>query len=283
MTQTPPTITELENTARHIRELIIDSLLKAGTGHTAGAMGMADVFTALYFAVMDHDPDNPTWDGRDYFILSNGHICPVLYATLATAGYFPEKKLDTLRKINSDLQGHPHKHTELGIENTSGPLGQGLSQAAGIATALKMDGKRNRVYCAMGDGEQQEGQNWEAYWYAGANRLNNLTVLIDRNNIQIEGNTEDVMPLHPFEEKLEAFNWEVIDINAHDMHDIISACEQARATQEQPTAIICNTIPGKGVEFMEDLPEWHGKPPNAAQAQEALEELRTLKGKIRYE
>ena len=271
---------EISYLATIIRKSIIKMLLEAGSGHTAGALGMADVFAALYFSVLKHNPKKPKWEDRDRLILSNGHTCPVLYATLAEAGYFPKSELKTLRKIGSKLQGHPHLNLNLGIENTSGPLGQGFSQAIGMALSFKLDDKSNRVYCVMGDGEQQEGQNWEAYMYAGSKRINNLTVLIDRNNIQIDGYTEDIMPLQPFKHKLETFRWNVLDIDGHNIEAVIDACNQAQATQEQPTAIICNTIPGKDVDFMENLPKWHGKPPNKKEAKTALNELKSLKGKI---
>ncbi len=270
---------EISKHAINIRENLIKMLLEAGSGHPAGALGMADVLAVLYFEVLKHDPSNPTWDERDRVVLSNGHICPGFYAALAEAGYFPKSELPTLRKINSQLQGHPHYNLKIGVENTSGPLGQGLSQAIGMATTFKLDQKPNRVYCLMSDGEQQEGQNWEAFMYAGDRRLNNLTVLIDRNNIQISGFTEDIMPLQPFKHKLEAFRWNVLDIDGHNIDSIIDACHQAQSTQEQPTAIICNTIPGKDVDFMENLPEWHGKPPNKKQAAEAIDELEELEEK----
>jgi len=267
---------KISNLAIEIRENLIKMLLEAGSGHPAGALGMADVLATLYFDVLKHDPSNPTWEERDRVVLSNGHICPGFYATLAEAGYFPKSELMSLRKIDSRLQGHPHYNLEIGIENTSGPLGQALSQAIGMATAFKLDQKPNRVYCLMSDGEQQEGQNWEAFMYAGDRRLNNLTVLIDRNNIQISGYTEDVMPLQPFKHKLEAFRWNVLDIDGHNIEAIIDACHQAQAIQEQPTAIICNTIPGKDVDFMENLPYWHGKPPSKKEAAEAIDELEEL-------
>jgi transketolase len=284
--QAPPaaqSLAELAQTALAIRKSIVSMLVTAGSGHSAGPLGMADVFTALYFNVLRHDPHHPDWEDRDRVILSNGHICPVLYATLAEAGYFPKEELASLRQINSKLQGHPQLGSLPGIENTSGPLGQGLSQAAGLATAFKMDNKRNRVYCLLSDGEHQEGQTWEAYLFAGARRLNNLTVLIDRNNIQIDGYTEDILPLQPFKTKLEAYRWNVLDIDGHNIEAIIDALNQAKATQEQPTVIICNTIPGKGVEFMEDNFEWHGKPPSAVEGETALRELRSLKGQIWWE
>lgn len=269
-------VQKISELATEIRENIIKMILEAGSGHPAGALGMSDVFAALYFSILNHDPKNPTWDERDRVVLSNGHICPALYATLAEAGYFPKSELLTLRKMNSVLQGHPHYNPKLGIENTSGPLGQGLSQAIGMATSFKLDKKPNRVYCLMSDGEQQEGQTWEAFLYAGAHRLNNLTVLIDRNNIQISGYTEDILPLQPFKNKIEAFRWNVLEIDGHNIESIIDACHQAQSTQEQPTAIICNTISGKDVGFMENLPEWHGKPPNEQEAKIAIKELETL-------
>lgn len=280
---TPRSLKDLTEAAYRIRESIITMLLEAGSGHSAGALGMADVFTALYGAILNHDPSNPDWSDRDRVVLSNGHICPVLYATLAEFGYFPREELRTLRKLDSRLQGHPHFGSLPGVENTSGPLGQGLSQAAGLALALQLDDKRRRVFCILSDGEQQEGQTWEAYLFAGNRRLDNLTVLIDRNNIQIDGETEDIMPLQPFKHKLEAFRWNVLDIDGHNIEAVIDACNQADATQEQPTAIICNTIPGKGVDFMENEYKWHGKPPNQEEAKDAIEHLRSLGGKIWWE
>jgi transketolase len=277
------TIPELQNLAITIRKHIIRMLLNAGSGHSAGSLGMTDVFTALYFNVLKHDPKNPRWEQRDRLLLSNGHICPVLYATLAEAGYFPESELKSLRQIDSRLQGHPTKNTFIGIETTSGPLGLGLSQAIGMATSFKLDQKGNRVYCLMSDGEHNEGQTWEAYLYAGARRLNNITVLIDRNNIQISGFTEDVMPLESLVDKIKSFRWSVIEVDGHNIEAIIDACNQANAIQQSPTAIICNTIPGKGVEFMENSPEWHGKPPDRKQAKNALEKLRSLRGRIWWE
>jgi len=278
--QTDLTLQDLAYRATQIRKAILHMLLKAGSGHTAGPLGMTDVFTALYFAIAKHNPKDPDWRDRDRILVSNGHICPVWYATLSAAGYFPESELATFRAINSRLQGHPHLGSLPGVENTGGPLGQGLSQAAGIAKAFKIDGSRQRVYVVTSDGEHQEGQTWEAYMFAGAHRLNNLTVLIDRNNIQIDGYTEDIMPLQPFKTKLEAFRWNVLDIDGHNLEAIIDACHQAQATQEQPTAIICNTIPGKGVEFMQDLPEWHGKVATKDETKSALQQLRTLEGNI---
>lgn len=275
-------IRELESKANDIRQDIIKMLVSAKSGHSAGPLGMADVFTALYFGgVLNFDSKNPTWDARDRFVLSCGHICPVWYATLAHAGYFPVSELSTLRKLGTRLHGHPHNEVLPGAENSSGPLGQGLSQAAAMAYAgLKMKKEPWRVYCVMSDGEQQEGQIWEAAMFAGKNRLRNLVGLIDRNNIQIDGYTEEIMPLEPFRSKWEAFGWHVLEIDGHNIQAIIDACNEAKAIYEKPTVIICHTIPGKGVDFMEYRYEWHGKPPNPEEAKKALEELRTLGGKI---
>ena len=272
---------ELDKIANEIRQDIIRMLLEAGSGHSAGPLGMADVFTALYFAVMNHDPKNPDWEERDRLILSNGHICPVRYAAMARAGYFPLEELKTLRKFGSRLQGHPERKKLPGVETTSGPLGSGLSQAAGMAYVAKYIDKKNwRVFCAMSDGEQEAGQTWEAAMFAGKNKLNNLTGIIDRNNIQIDGYVEDIMPLEPLRAKYEAFNWNVIEIGGHNIEEIIDACSQAKATQEKPTCIIAHTIPGKGVSFMENKFEWHGKPPKPEEAKTALRELRAIGVKI---
>ena len=274
-------IAQLEKKANEIRQDIIKMLVKAGSGHSAGPLGMADVFCALYFAVMNHDPKNPGWEERDRLILSNGHICPVRYAAMARVGYFPLEELKTLRKFGSRLQGHPERKKLAGVETTSGPLGSGLSQAAGIAYVGKYIDKKNwRVYCAMSDGEQEAGQTWEAAMFAGKNKLNNLTGIIDRNNIQIDGYVEDIMPLEPLRAKYEAFNWNVIEIDGHNIEEIIDACSQAKATQEKPTCIIAHTIPGKGVRFMENKFEWHGKPPKPEEAEIALRELKAIGAKI---
>ena len=277
------TIYDLERRAIAVRENIIMMLEEAGSGHSAGPLGLADIFTALYFSILHHDPKNPEMVDRDRLILSCGHTCPVRYATMAEAGYFPRKELLTLRKLDSRLQGHPHNHAMPGLETSSGPLGQGLSQAIGMALAAKMDGARWRTYAILSDGEHQEGQIWEAIMFAGSKRLNNLTAIIDRNNIQIDGPTELVMPLEPFADKYRAFNWHVIEVDGHNMQAIVDACNEAKAITESPTAIIAHTIPGKGVDFMEYDFHWHGKPPTPQQAKEALKQLRTLKGKIRSE
>lgn len=276
-------VKELQLKANDIREDIIKMLLEAKSGHSAGPLGMADVFASLYFNVLNHNPKDPTWLGRDRLLLSCGHICPVLYASLAEAGYFPKEELMTLRKIDSRLQGHPHNLALPGIENSSGPLGQGLSQAVGMALAAKIDHAQHRIYCITSDGEQDEGQIWEALMLAGKNRLHNLTVILDRNNIQIDGNTEDIMPLEPLRAKYEAFNFHVIEIDGHNYREIIDACNEAKAIFEKPTLIIAHTIPGKGVHFMEGDYKWHGNPPNKEQAKEALHDLRTLRGAIKSE
>jgi transketolase len=274
---------ELEQTANNIREDIIKMLVEAGSGHSAGPLGMADVFTALYFAVLKHDPKNPDWSERDRLILSNGHIVPVRYAAMARAGYFPLKELQTLRKFGSRLQGHPERLRLPGLETTSGPLGSGLSQAVGHALALRLDGSRSQVYCVTGDGELDEGNVWEGIMLAAKYKLANLTVIVDRNNIQIDGPTEQVMPLDDLEDKWKAFNWHVIEVGGHDIPGIIAACEEARAIVEKPVVIIAHTIPGKGVDFMEQDFHWHGIPPSREQALVALHELRTLGGRIRAE
>jgi len=271
---------KLELQANSIRQTIIDMLEDAGSGHTAGPLGMTDIFTAFYFHILNHDPKKPDWEDRDRLILSNGHIVPVRYATMAHAGYFPVAECKTLRKFGSRLQGHP-EHTMLpGLETTSGPLGSGLGQAAGIALGAKMDGRRFHVYCLMSDGELDAGNSWEAAMFASANKLNKLVAVIDRNNIQINGTTEGVMPLEPLRDKWEAFNWHVLEVDGHNIEAFVDAVSQAHAIQEKPTVIIAHTIPGKGIEEIEDDYRWHGNPPNKEQEQEWLKDLRTLHGKI---
>ncbi|MBT3282751.1 transketolase [bacterium] len=276
-------IKELELKANDIRQSIIEMLTEAGSGHTAGPLGMADIFTAFYFHILNHDPKNPDWEERDRLILSNGHIVPVRYATMAHAGYFPIGELKTLRKFGTRLQGHPERERLPGVENVSGPLGSGLSQAAGMALGARMDGKKFQVYCLMSDGEHDAGNLWEGAMFAGNNKLSNLTGIIDRNNIQINGMTEDVMPLEPLRDKYEAFGWHVIDIDGHNMEEIVDSVEKAKAIYEKPTLIIAHTIPGKGIEGMEFDYTWHGKPPKPEEAKKFLAELRTLKGKIESE
>ncbi len=270
----------LEETANMIREDIIATLLEAGSGHSAGPLGMADIFTAFYFHILNHKPSEPEWTDRDRLILSNGHICPARYVAMAHAGYFPIDELRTLRKLDSRLQGHPHRTSLPGIETTSGPLGSGLSQAIGVALAAKLDQKKYRVYAILSDGEHDCGNLWEAVMFAGKNKLNNLTAIIDRNNIQIDGYTENIMPLEPLKDKYVSFGWNVIDVDGHNIRAFIDAVSEAKAIYEKPTVIIAHTIPGKGVDFMENDYNWHGKPPNKEEATKALKELRTLRGKI---
>ena len=284
---------ELQLKANEIREDIIKMLLEAGSGHSAGPLGMADIFTALYFGgVLDIDPGDPWKPERDRVILSNGHIAPVWYVTLGHAGFFPKSEFKTLRKLGSRLQGHPEFRKLPGVENTGGPLGQGMSQAIGHALSVRYDSQRGKlpkgermpwVYCMMSDAELQEGQNWESIMFAGKNNLHNLTAVIDRNNIQIDGYTEDIMPLEPLKTKFEAFNWSVIDIDGHNIQEAIDAFKKAMSIFENPTVIIAHTIPGKGVDFMDWNFEWHGKPPNADEAKDALHQLRSMGGKIKSE
>lgn len=277
---------ELEIKANEIRQSIIAMLLEAGSGHTAGPLGMADVFTALYFELLRHDPQNPSWTDRDRLVLSNGHICPVLYATMAHAGYFPVEELLTLRKFGSRLQGHPHREWLPMLENSSGPLGSGLSQAVGMAIAERMDNgiaSPKYIYCMLGDGELNEGNNWEAIMLGGKEKLHNLIAIVDRNNIQIDGYTEDIMPLADLGKKWEAFNWHVQEIDGNNISAVIDAVNTAKAVFEKPSVIIARTIPGKGVREFERKFEWHGKTPNKDEAKIALDELRTLGGKIKSE
>lgn len=279
------TIAQLEQKANDIRRDIITMLEAAGSGHSAGPLGLADIFAALYFDIMNYKADEPEWDERDVFFLSNGHCVPVQYATMAEAGFFDKTELTTLRKFGSRLQGHPEREKLPGLENTSGPLGSGLSQAAGYAYSLRyLDENPHRfVYTVMGDGELNEGNIWEAAMFAGKYKLSQLIAFIDRNNIQIDGTTEDVMPLEDLKGKWESFGWHVLEIDGHNIESIIDAASQARAITNRPTVVIAHTIPGKGVDFMEYNYKWHGIPPNAEQAKEALEDLRTLGGKITHE
>ncbi|MEO8637442.1 MAG: transketolase [Candidatus Taylorbacteria bacterium] len=280
-------IHELELTANQIRTSIIEMLIEAGSGHTAGPLGMTDIFTYLYFYALKHDPKKPDWSERDRLVLSNGHICPVLYATMAHAGYFPVSELKTLRKFGTRLQGHPHREWLPSLETSSGPLGAGLSQAVGMALADRMDNGRSsgkQFYCLMSDGEHDEGQTWEAILLAGKEKLQNLTAIVDRNNIQIDGFTEDIMPLEPIVDKWRSFNWHVQEVDGHNFRAIDEAVGQARAVSEKPSVIIAHTIPSKGIPEFEGKFEWHGKPPTTPEEKKiALHALRTLGGKIRSE
>lgn len=284
-------IKKLELKANEIRQSIIEMLSEAKSGHTAGPLDMADVFTILYFALLKHDPKNPDWEERDRLILSNGHICPVLYATLAHAGYFPIEELMTLRKLGSRLQGHPHRGALPGVETSSGPLGSGLSQAVGMALAERIDNKYSSkmFYCLTGDGELQEGQIWEAAMLAGKEQLHNLIVIVDRNGFQIDGYTQDVMPLEPLVEKFESFNFDVQEVDGHSMRALNDAIGKAQAVYSQPSVIIAHTIGSKGVDVFERDFRWHGNPPGKGpedqvpkdkQAEVALRKLRTLAGTI---
>jgi transketolase len=290
-------IKELEFQANEIRQTIIEALVEAKSGHSAGPLGMADIFTALYFHILKHDPKNPSLPERDRLVLSNGHICPVLYAAMAHAGYASVDEFKkTLRKFGSVFQGHPHREYFPALETSSGPLGSGLSQATGMALADRIDSGQTSnkfIYCMMSDGELDCGNSWEGAMLAGKNKLGNLIAFIDRNNIQIDGVTEDIMPLEPLADKWRAWNWHVQEINGHDFTEIINAVETAKAVFNQPSVIIARTIPGKGVSYMERDYKWHGtppgisdmpgEPPKAEQAKIALDELRTLGGKIRSE
>lgn len=260
-------------------------LKEAGSGHSAGPLGLADIFAALYFNILNIRPEEPEWADRDIIFLSNGHTVPVQYAAMAEAGYFPKEELLSLRKLGSRLQGHPEREKLPGLENTSGPLGSGLSQAAGYAYSLQYldDALHRFVYVVMGDGELDEGNIWEAAMFAGKYKLSQLIGFVDRNNIQIDGTTEDVMPIEDLKGKWESFGWHVIEVDGHNVESIIDAVSQAKAITNRPTVVICHTIPGKGVDFMEYNYKWHGIPPNADQAKEALEDLRTLGGNITHE
>lgn len=286
MNLTDEKIKDLSLRAERIRESIIEMLVEAGSGHTAGPLGMADIFTTLYFHSLRHDPKNPDWKERDRVVLSNGHICPILYATMAHSGYFPIEELKTLRKFGSRLQGHPHREYLPFLETSSGPLGEGLGQAVGMALADRIDfgDKSDRyIYCFLGDGELNEGSNWEAIMLAGKERLRNLIVIVDRNNIQIDGYTEDIMPLDNLINKWQSFNWHVEEIDGHNFENISNAIDIAKAVYEKPSVIIARTIPGRGVKEFERDYRWHGKPPTKEEGRIALQELRTLGGKIKGE
>ncbi len=284
-------VRSLEHKANEIRQSIIEMLVEAGSGHTAGPLGMADIFTLLYFEVLRHNPKDPYWDDRDRLVLSNGHICPVLYATMAHAGYFPLEELLSLRKFGSRLQGHPHREILPGIETSSGPLGSGLSQAVGMAIAERMDNPYSSkyVYCLTGDGELNCGQIWEALMLGGKEKLHNLIVIVDRNGIQIDGYTKDVMPLEPLREKFESFNWDVQEVDGHNIRAMNDAIGKAQAVYSQPSVIIAHTIASKGIDVFERDFRWHGNPPGLGpenqvpkkdQARVALSKLRSLAGTI---
>ena len=270
---TPQRLLELQTHANDVRQGIVRSLLAAGSGHSAGSLDMADVFTALYFHVLRHDPANPEWPERDRLLLSCGHIAPVRYSAMAYAGYFPVEELLTLRRFGTRLQGHPERVSLPGLETTSGPLGEGLAQGTGMALAAKMDGKDRRVYVVTSDAEHQCGLHLEAMMTAPKFALDNLTCIIDRNFIQIDGSTEDVMPLEPLADKYRAFNWDVHECDGNDIGAFIETEARARRIPGKPHVIIAHTVPGKGVSFMEGDYLWHGKPPKADEAAAALREL----------
>jgi len=278
------TLKEIEDLVITIRQEIIKMLLEAKSGHCAGPLGAVELYVALYFSgILKYDPKNPNWEERDRVVISNGHYAPLLYTVLAHAGYFPLEELKTLRKLGSNLQGHPNRLLLPGIETSSGPVGEGLSQSVGMALGAKMNKKKLQVYCLMGDGEQDCGNTWEAVMTAGKYRLDNLTAVIDRNNIQIDGFTENVMPLEPLKEKYESFGWKVLEIDGHNIPEIIKAMNSSKSVFVKPVVIIANTIPGKGVDFMQWEYQWHGKSPNSKQAEEALRQLRNMQGKIESE
>jgi len=264
---------ELIKLANQLRQDVIEMLVRSGSGHSGGSLGMADIFAVLYFKVLKFIPTKPNYPGRDRLILSNGHICPILYTTLSRAGFFPLVKLKTLRKINSQLQGHPHNKSLPGIENSSGPLGQGISQAVGLALAAKMDKSPHRIFCITSDGEHNEGQVWEAIMTAHKYKLNNLIIIVDNNGIQIDGRTKDIMPISPLKTKYQSFGWRVLEIDGNNIKQIIRALELAKQSTK-PVAIIAHTILGKGVNFMENNYLWHGQAPSQAEATEALKQLR---------
>ena len=264
----------IEERALAIRKTLITMLAEAGSGHTEGPLGMADIYAALYMHVLRHDPANPDWPERDRLVLSNGHTAPVRYAAMAHAGYFPLEECMTLRKFGSRLQGHPERHALPGVETTSGPLGSGLSQAVGMALAARIDGHSHRIFCLTSDGEHDEGNTWEAVLLAAKYRLSNLISVMDRNNIQIDGTTDDVMPLEPVAEKYRAFNWHVIDgFEGHDIRAFVAACDEARTVTDKPVLILPRVTPGKGIPEIENDYRWHGKPPTKDEAARFISKL----------
>lgn len=267
-------INDLENISRNIRIGIIEAVYNAKSGHPGGSLSCADILTVLFFNEMNIDNKKPKWSDRDRFILSKGHASPALYATLAERGFIEKKDLKTFRKISSKLQGHPDMNKTDGVDMTTGSLGQGLSVANGMAMAAKLNKKDYRVYCLVGDGEIEEGQIWEALMSASHYCLDNLCVIIDNNNLQIDGNIDKIKNVNPIDKKIESFGFEVININGHDMNEILSAFNKARENKGKPTAIIAKTIKGKGIKFMENQVGWHGKSPNEEQYKNALEELK---------
>lgn len=267
---------DLPTISRSIRRQIIEMIHQAGSGHPGGSLGIVEILVSLYFSELKHQPLQPHWPERDYVLFSAGHLCPAWYATLAEAGYFPKEELLSLRKFGSRLPGHPEfspRHHLPGIENSSGPLGQGLSQACGLIQALKLDGKTNRVYCLLSDGEQAEGQTMEALLYAGAHRLSQLTALIDINGTQLSGTTQQILPQGNLARRIRLFGWQVLEVGGHNFDELLPALRRAQATTQKPTAILCHTTLGKGVDFMENDYRWHGRGLTEQEKQQALAQL----------
>jgi transketolase len=266
-------VPELEKMARQLRRHVITMTATAGSGHPGGSLSAADIVTALYFKVMRHDPENPRWPDRDRFILSKGHVAPILYAALAECGYFPVEELSTLRKLDSRLQGHTDRTLTPGVEMSAGSLGQGLSFGIGVALAARLDKRGYQAYVLLGDGECEEGQVWEAAMFAPHFQMDNLTAIVDNNGLQLDGRCCDIMGIEPLADKWRAFNWHVIEINGHDMSQILQALKEARQIKQRPTVIIAHTVKGKGVSFMENNVDFHGKAPTPQEAEIALKEL----------
>ena len=271
---------ELKKTANEVRKGIVTAVHAAKAGHPGGSLSIADIMTYLYFEEMNIDPNDPKKEDRDRFVLSKGHVAPALYSTLANRGYFPVEELTTLRKLGSRLQGHPCMQETPGVDMSSGSLGQGISAAVGMALAGKLDKKDYRVYTLLGDGEIQEGQVWEASMFAGAHKLDNLTVIVDNNGLQIDGKVEDVCNVYPIEDKFKAFNFHVITIDGHDFDAIRNAFKEARATKGMPTAIVMKTTKGKGVSYMENSAGWHGKAPNDEEYAIAMKDLEAIDSQL---
>ena len=266
-------IEKLQTTAKKIRSSIVEQVYRAGSGHPGGSLSIADILTVLYFKELNINPKNPKWEDRDRIILSKGHCAPALYSCLASRGFFNPEELETFRKIEGKLQGHPDMNKIPGVDMTTGSLGQGLSCANGMAIAGKIDNKDYRVYCILGDGEIEEGQIWEAAMASAKYKLDNLCVIVDNNNLQIDGTIEEVMSSYPIDEKFKSFGFQIINIDGHDIDEIIKAFEVAREVKEKPTCIIAKTVKGKGVSFMENKVEWHGKAPNEEEYLKAIREL----------
>ncbi len=264
---------ELKETAKKLRRDVVNMITTAGSGHPGGSLSAADIVTALYFRILHHDPANPQWPDRDRFILSKGHAAPILYAALAETGYFPVAELSTLRRLDSRLQGHTDSNFTPGVEMSAGSLGMGLSFAIGVALAARLDSKNYRTYVLISDGECEEGQTWEAALSASHFKMDNLTTIVDYNGIQLSGRTCDIMNLEPFIQKWQAFGWHTIDIDGHDLNQILSACQEAEKMKGKPSVIIARTIKGKGVSFMENNVAFHGKAPTREEAERALMEL----------